>query len=163
LITARGSCPIQEAARDHFLPDHFSTLSRIAVNTFDELVAGRREWIEHVLKPWCRSASLADLKRAELDWADLAGRIDPRATLWTWAWSRFPVLVHERLPGVDETHEVQVTLKNGAAHVGYPDNRKTEGGRLVLLSTSSDLNRRLAESGPLSIDEIAKVERLVAL
>jgi hypothetical protein len=133
------------------------------VTAFDELVARRREWIEQVLKPWCRSASLADLKRAELEWADLAGRIDPRSTLWMWAWSRFPALVHERLPGVDETHEVRVTLKNGAAHVGYPDNRKTEGGQLILLLTSDDANRRLTESGPLSIDEIAQVERLNAL
>jgi hypothetical protein len=141
-------------------PDPFADPSRITVTAFDDLVARRREWIEQVLKPWCRSASLADLKRAELEWADLAGRIDPKATLWTWAWNRFPVLVHERLPGVDETHEVRVTLRNGAAHVGYPDNRKTEGGQLVLLSTASDANRRLTESGPLSIDEIAKVERL---
>ena len=72
------------------------------------------------------------MKRAELEWADLAGRIDPQATLWTWAWSRFPDLVHEQLAGVDETHEVRVTLKNGAAYVGYPDNRKTKAGRLVL-------------------------------
>jgi hypothetical protein len=133
------------------------------VTAFDELVARRREWIEQVLKPWCRSASLADLKRAELEWSDLAGRIDPRSTLWMWAWSRFPALVHEQLPGVDETHEVRVTLKNGAAHAGYPDNRKTEGGQLVLLLTSDDANRRLTESGPLSIDEIAQVERLNAL
>jgi hypothetical protein len=71
--------------------------------------------------------------------------------------------VHERLPGVNETHEVRVTLKSGAAHVGYPDNRKTAGGQLVLLLTSDDANRRLTESGPLSIDEIVQVERMNAL
>jgi hypothetical protein len=130
------------------------------VNTFDDLVASRRTWIESVLKPWCRCAPLADLKRAELEWANLAGRIDPQATLWTWAWSRFPGLVHEELPGVDETHEVRVTLKNGETRIGYPDNRQTEGGKLVLLSTASDAGRRITESGPISIDQIAEVKRL---
>jgi len=131
------------------------------VNTFKRLVASRREWIDSVLKPWCRRALLADLKRAELEWENLAGRIDPQATLWTWAWSRFPGLVHEELPGVDETHEVRVTLKNGATRIGYPDNRQTEGGKLVLLS-ASDAHRPIAgtENGPLSIDEIAEVKRL---
>ncbi len=130
------------------------------VNSFVDLVASRRAWIEEVLKPWCRGASLADLKRAELEWADLAGRIDPQATLWTWAWSRFPDLVHEQLAGVDETHEVRVTLKDGAAYAGYPDNRKSKVGRLVLSSTEAEPTRRLVERGPWPIDEIAAVKRL---
>jgi hypothetical protein len=131
------------------------------VNTFDVLVASRREWIDSVLKPWCRRAPLADLKRAELEWENLAGRIDPQATLWTWAWSRFPSLVHEELPGVDETHEVRVTLRNGETRIGYPDNRQTEGGKLVLLS-ASDANCPITGTlnGPLSIDDIAEVKRL---
>jgi hypothetical protein len=131
------------------------------VNTFKRLVASRREWIDSVLKPWCRRALLADLKRAELEWENLAGRIDPQATLWTWAWSRFPSLVHEELPGVDETYEVCVTLKNGETRIGYPDNRQTEGGRLVLLSASDPRRPATAtENAPLSIDEIADVKRL---
>lgn len=119
---------------------------------FDDLVASRRAWIDEVLKVWCRTAPLAALKRAELEWADLAGQIDPQATLWTWAWSRFPQLVHEQLPGVDETHEVRVTLKSGAEHVGFPDNRKSKAGRLVLATHGG-------EAGPWSIDEIAGVTR----
>jgi hypothetical protein len=123
------------------------------VSPFDDLVASRRSWIDEVLKPWCRRAPLADLKRAELEWADLAGKIDPQATLWSWAWGRFPELVHEQLPGVNETHEVRVTLKNGAEHVGFPDNRKSVAGRLVLAT-------RAGEAGPWPIDEIAGVKRI---
>jgi hypothetical protein len=123
------------------------------VSPFDELVASRRSWIDEVLKPWCRRAPLADLKRAELEWSDLAGRIDPLATLWTWAWGRFPDLVHEQLPGVNETNEVRVTLKNGAEHVGFPDNRKSTTGRLVLAT-------RAGEAGPWPIDQIAEAKRI---
>jgi hypothetical protein len=130
------------------------------VPTFDELVASRRIWIEEVLKPWCRRASIAELKRAELEWADVAGRVDPQSTLWTWAWGRFPELVHEPLAGVDETHEVQVTLKSGDQYVGYPDNRKSRGGRLVLSSREEGPARRLVERGPWPIDEIAAVTRV---
>jgi hypothetical protein len=131
----------------------------LVLNTFAELVARRREWIENVLVPWCRCAPLAELKRAELEWGDLAGRVDAKATLWTWAWGRFPQLVHEQLPGVDETHEVRVTLKSGETLLGYPDNRRTEGGRLVLyLATAA--KGQPAESKPLSIDDIARVDRV---
>jgi hypothetical protein len=129
------------------------------VNTFAELVAQRREWIENVLKPWCHCARLAELKRAELEWEDLAGRVDAKATLWTWAWSRFPDLVHEQFPGVDETHPLRVTLKDGATYIGYADNRKTVGGHLVLLLTAATATRPI-ESEPLSIDDIAAAERL---
>lgn len=130
------------------------------VTNFADLVASRREWIDGVLKPWCRDARLADLKRAELDWADIAGRVEAEATLWTWAWSRFPALVHEQLPGINETHEVRVTLKNGAVHKGYPDNRQSKGGRLILLCAGAEAGRGLVESPPISIDEIAAVERV---
>jgi hypothetical protein len=123
------------------------------VSPFDELVASRRSWIDEVLKPWCRRAPLADLKRAELEWSDLAGRIDPLATLWTWAWGRFPDLVHEQLPGVNETNEVRVTLKNGAEYIGFPDNRRSAAGRLVLATRSG-------EGGPWPIDQIAEVRRI---
>jgi hypothetical protein len=130
------------------------------VITFAELAASRREWIETVLKPWCKQARWADLKRAELEWADIAGRVDPKATLWTWAWGRFPHLVHEGLTGVNETHEVCVRLKDGAEHFGYPDNRRTDGGRLALLSTQTDGRRQFVESPLFSIDDIADIRRL---
>jgi hypothetical protein len=130
------------------------------VNTFVDLVASRRGWIEQVLMPWCQTASLADLKRAELEWADLAGKIDADATLWTWAWSRFPGLVHAELGGVDETYEVRVTLKNGQEYAGYPDNRKSKQGQLVLATTEQEPTRRLVERGPWPIDQIAAVTRV---
>jgi hypothetical protein len=95
------------------------------------------------------------LKRAELEWADLAGKVDPQATLWTWAWSRFPELIHEQLAGVNETNEVRVTLKDGAEHVGFPDNRKSTAGRLVLATRGGEL-------GPWPIDQIAGVKRVQA-
>ena len=129
------------------------------MSTFVELVASRREWIDSILKPWCRRANLADLNRAELEWHDLAGRVDPKTTLWTWAWSRFPALVHEQLAGINETHEVRVTLKDGTIFIGYPDNRKSDSGRLFLASTAADAERTSAETRPLSIDEIASVAR----
>lgn len=124
--------------------------------TFQELAASRRDWIQQVLVPWCRQASLSDLKEAEFDWLNIAGRVDPAATLWTWAWSRFPPLVHEGMAGLDETREVRVSLKNGSSATGYPDNRASRAGRLVL--TGRDDSGRLTESGPFSLDEIATVE-----
>jgi hypothetical protein len=130
------------------------------VSSFLDLIASRREWIEQVLKPWCRVAELKDLKRAELEWEDIAGKVDPKATLWTWAWSRFPHIVHEGLAGVDETHAVRLTLKGGQCHAGYPDNRKSEGGRLVLLSADPVGPGKHPEIGPISIDDIVRIDRI---
>lgn len=130
------------------------------MSSFADLIASRREWIEQVLKPWCRVAAIKDLKRAELEWADIAGKVDAKATLWSWAWGRFPEVVHEGLVGVDETNAVRVTLKSGHVHIGYPDNRKSEGGRLILLSAESASSGRANEIGPISIDDIARIERI---
>lgn len=125
--------------------------------SFADLAASRREWIENVLKPWCAQASRRDLLNAEAEWGDIAGRVDPAGTLWTWAWGRFPNLVHEGLPGVNETYPVRVTLRDGSSLTGYPDSRRSEQGRLVLVAT--DAGRDLSELGPFSIDEIASVAR----
>jgi hypothetical protein len=125
--------------------------------TFDELAASRREWIETVLKPWCLKAPWKELRRAELEWSDIAGRVDPEATLWTWAWSRFPDLVHEGIAGVNETCQVRVELRDGTTVVGYPDARQSRQGRLVLLSATGP--GRLEEHGPYTIDEVASVSR----
>ena len=124
------------------------------MTTFDELAASRRKWIDEVLKPWCQQAAHRELKKAELEWDNLAGSVDAEATLWTWAWSRFPQLVHDGLSGVDESHEVTVTLKDGTSVVGYPDGRKSKQGMLVLLCAGA-----ATENGPHSIDEIATVIR----
>jgi hypothetical protein len=122
--------------------------------TFDELAASRRLWIAEVLEPWCREASRKDLLRAALEWGDIAGRVDENATLWTWAWRRFPELVYEGLSGVNETREVQVTLKTGETWTGFPDARQSREGQLVLVSA----DRKLGQLGPFSIDDIARVE-----
>jgi len=128
------------------------------MSTFDELAGSRREWIAAVLRPWCATASLRELRKAEQEWLDIAGKVDPEATLWTWAWERFPEIVHEGLNGVDETFVVRLTLKDGTTHVGFPDARKSRRGELVLLSNTA---AGPVEHGPISIDDIASVERMV--
>lgn len=133
-----------------------------ANSTFPTLIESRRRWIDDVLKPWSVRAVRKDLVLAELEWKDIAGRADPEATLWTWAWSRFPDLVHPQLPGVNETYEVRVTLKGGDTVVGYPDGRQSKQGRLWLVCRSNDATPRIEDAGPFSIDDIAKVERISA-
>ena len=128
---------------------------RETVTTFDELATSRRKWIDEVLKPWCQQAARKELKQAELEWDNVAGSVDAEATLWSWAWSRFPQLVHEGLSGVDETHEVTVTLKDGSSIAGFPDGSKSKQCVLVLLCAGAT-----TESRPHSIDEIATVIRL---
>jgi hypothetical protein len=128
------------------------------ITTFDDLAASRRDWIATVLRPWCGQATRVDLLKAELDWPDIAGKVDADATLWTWAWGRFPALVHEGLSGVDETFAVRVTLRDGSSHVGFPEGRKSQRGQLVLLAASASGGN--SELGPFSIDDIASVERL---
>lgn len=122
---------------------------------FDKLAESRRQWISEVLQPWCATAPRSELRRAELEWTDLAGKVDPQATLWTWAWGRFPALVSEGMAGLDETHPVTVTLKSGESHTGYPDARESEHGALVLVSG----NPTAQLLGPFSIDDIADVSR----
>jgi len=125
------------------------------MSDFDQLVASRQEWIQTVLVPWCRVASLKHLQRAEREWGDIAGKVDPQATLWVWAWERFPGFIVEGLRGFDETFAVTITLQDGEQQTGFPDARKSQGGALVLVAESGD-----ADLGPFSIDEIANVERV---
>lgn len=125
---------------------------------FEELVESRKAWISGVLTPWCRSAKLSDLKRAELEWIDIAGKVAAEKTLWPWAWSRFPELVHESL-GIEETSEVEVTLVDGRIVKGYPDSRASRQGQLVLWGSES-AESEPAELGPYSIDLVQNVRRL---
>lgn len=120
--------------------------------TFEALAASRRAWVEEVLRPWCRCAPRRELLQAEQEWTDIAGRPAPEFSLWLWAWSRFPALYVEGLPGVDETYEVRVRLRGGAEHVGFPNARETRRGMLRLEGADGPL-------GPFSLDDIESIER----
>jgi hypothetical protein len=124
------------------------------MSDFEQLVASRKRWIAEVLIPWCRAASHKDLQRAEREWPDIAGKVDPQATLWRWAWGRFPVLIVEGLNAFDETYVVTLTLHSGDVHTGFPDARKSEAGKLVLVNATDH-----GELGPFAIDDVQGVER----
>lgn len=125
---------------------------------FEQLAAARREWIESVLRVWCRQATLKELRKAEQEWFDIAGRADVNPTLWTWAWERFLDIVHPELPGVHETFEVRVTLTDGQQIVGYPDGRKSQRGMLVIVGKTEAGDLKVHD--PISIDQVSGVERL---
>ncbi len=130
------------------------------MSTFDGLVASRKAWISEVLQPWCQAASLTALLQAEQEWIDIAGKVAPEKTLWAWAWARFPDLVHETL-GIEETAEVEVTLRDGRMVRGFPDARSSIQGKLVLWGTmtAGDTPRAV---GPFSIEDITSVTRLAS-
>lgn len=125
--------------------------------TFEKLAASRRDWIEQVLRVWCQRASLKELRKAEQEWFDIAGRADANATLWTWAWERFPAIVHPDLAGVHETHLMDVVLRNGSTISGYPDARQSLRGMLVLVGT--DVDGSMMTHDAVSIDQIADVRQ----
>ena len=126
--------------------------------TFDELVVSRKAWLSEVLQPWCRNASLVSLRQAELEWNDIAGKVAPEKTLWPWAWSRFPELVHESL-GIEESAEVEVTLHDGRTVRGFPDSRASQQGKLVLWG-ADETEGAPRELGPFSIEQIITAKRL---
>lgn len=128
--------------------------------TFAELVVSRQKWIEEVLKPWCLTAPWKELFQAEQDWPNIAGQVDAHTSLWTWAWGRFPALVHEDLPGIDETHLVSVTTRDGQTFVGYPDNRESRHGKLRLLCETTPSSGQHELSDAISIDDVAAVQPL---
>ena len=127
------------------------------MNSFDELVASRKAWINDVLKVWCQQARRSELIKAEPDWPDIAGKVQPEKTLWPWAWSRFPELVHESL-GIEETSEVEVELRDGRVICGFPDARNSQRGHLIIFGRDATTNRP-SELGPFSIDDIASIRR----
>jgi len=124
------------------------------MSNYEELAASRREWIDEVLVPWCRAANRKELFKAEGDWANLAGDVDPEKTLWSWAWSRFPDLVHPEMSGLDESREVVVRLNDGRDVHGFPDARRSERGELVLV-TAGETDGETPEAIP--IDDIQSV------
>lgn len=125
--------------------------------TFTELAASRRAWLDGVLKPWCRQACRKDLRLAELEWIDIAGKVDAGKTLWAWAWSRFPEAVHDDL-GLDETVELTVTLNTGLSVNGFADARESTDGQLVLWARDADTGA-LQQRGPFSIDDVEDIKR----
>lgn len=120
--------------------------------TFADLVASRKAWLEYQLQPWCQRARHRDLLLAEQEWVDIAGKVDPEKTLWAWAWSRFPDLIHPEL-GIDESQEIVVTLVGGEICQGYADARRSLQGRLCLVQSNDG-----REVGPFLIDEIEMVK-----
>ena len=128
---------------------------------FENLVTSRKQWIEDVLRPWCRSAARKELLKAENEWQDIAGRAAPEQTLWSWAWERFPVLVYDGLTGVNETQKVVVQLNSGDTITGYPEGRQSQRGQLVMLVGDENMEAasasELKEVGPFSLDQIAAV------
>ena len=128
------------------------------MSAFEELAASRRDWIQQVLRPWCRTATLRELRKAEQEWFDIAGRVDVKATLWTWAWERYPDIVHADMAGVHEAWEVVVQLNDGRELTGYPDSRQSQRGLLVLIARRADGG--LEETSGISIDDIAGIRRI---
>ena len=128
------------------------------MHSFADLVASRRAWIDHELKPWCVRATVSQLKLAELEWLDIAGRVDAETTLWAWAWSRFPDLVNQDLNLIDESRQVHVTLQDGREFTGYPDARQSKQGQLVLLARAPGSPRSYADVGPFPLDEISTIK-----
>ncbi|MEY2727179.1 MAG: hypothetical protein RLZZ458_3046 [Planctomycetota bacterium] len=127
---------------------------------FQSLADSRKAWIQTVLRQWCHTATVQDLRRAELEWFDLAGRADAAATLWTWAWERFPDAVHADFPGLNETWPLEVALTSGEVIRGYPDARRSLRGQLVLVSHESAGPGGLTESAPVSLDHIRSIRRV---
>lgn len=126
--------------------------------SFSELIESRKGWISSVLVPWCHTAMRSQLRLAEMEWTDIAGKVAPEKTLWFWAWSRFPELVHHELQGIDETFSVRVILKTGSEFIGHPDARESTQGSLVLIGKGE--TGKLERLGPYSIDDIALIQRI---
>jgi hypothetical protein len=122
------------------------------MTTFSDLVASRRAWLSDVLIPWCRVASRADLIRAEQEWTDIAGKVAPERSLWLWAWSRFPALYVEGLGGLEESWPVKLVLRDGSTIEGFPDNRQSGRGQLVIQTAAGP-------TAPINIDDISTVDR----
>jgi hypothetical protein len=127
--------------------------------SFEELAASRRKWIEDVLRPWCRQATLSQLRQAEIEWLDIAGRVDVQATLWTWVWERFAALTHPEMAGVNESHEIQMRLRDGTIVQGFPDSRESIRGMLVLVPCNVEPGES-SVLGPYSVDDVLAVQHV---
>ena len=126
------------------------------LSAFQALSASRRAWIQEFLIPWCRTANVPSLLKAEMEWGDIAGRVDPQFSLWLWAWSRFPVLYVEGLRGLEESYLVRLTLLDSSHHEGYPDSRVSQWALLVLVDREDG---KTVQRGPFRLDHVQAVER----
>lgn len=127
--------------------------------TYESVALSRRKWLDEILAPWCKSSSRKELRLAEGDWVNLAGKVAPEKSLWFWAWSRFPDLVEPELQAINETHQIRVTIGMGDIYEGYPDARESTNGVLVLLCRDPSTGR-YEQTGPFSLDDIRSVERI---
>jgi hypothetical protein len=127
------------------------------LTAFHALTASRRGWIAEFLIPWCRTANVPSLLKAEMEWGDIAGRVDPQFSLWLWAWSRFSVLYVDGLRGLDESFLVRVTLRDGSQHIGFPESRLSQRAQIVLVDREDG---QTVERGPFRLDQVQSVERL---
>ena len=137
------------------MTDHESVAPDLSA--FHELSASRRAWIQEFLIPWCRTANVPSLLKAEMEWGDIAGRVDPQFSLWLWAWSRFPVLYVDGLRGVEESYLVRVTMQDGSSYEGYPDSRVSQRALLVLVDREDG---KTVERGPFRLDQVQAIERV---
>ncbi|QDV31048.1 hypothetical protein Spb1_29850 [Planctopirus ephydatiae] len=128
------------------------------VTDFVSLVESRKHWIQQVLRPWCRSAPVTELRLAALNWVDLAGQISPDATLWPWAWERFEGVIHTEL-GFDESRQWKVSLRNGSEASGYINGRLSRGEQIVLVYRDSH-SEQLTTTSPIGLDEISSIRSL---
>jgi hypothetical protein len=150
LIDTRMSLPILPSAP-------LGTVPAVSA-AWEQLVSSRRQWIETVLEPWCRSAGRRDLLLAEAEWTNLAGQVDPQATLWKWAWSRFAELGTEQW-AIDESSAVTVVTHRGDCITGYPDGRASRQGQLVLLIDNSESPGQGFDRHAVLLDDICSITR----
>ncbi|HCP13560.1 MAG TPA: hypothetical protein DIT89_14605 [Planctomycetaceae bacterium] len=61
------------------------------------------------------------------------------------------------MPGLDETYELRVELRDGRQLTGYPDARQSQRGQLVLLGRAS--GGGLQQQPTVQLDDVASVRR----
>ncbi|MFN5974486.1 MAG: hypothetical protein ACK48U_08575, partial [Planctomyces sp.] len=73
------------------------------------------------------------------------------------AWERFPEAVHADMPGLNETYELLVELRDGRVLRGYPDARQSIRGQLVLLGRAQE--GALQQLPTVQLDDVLGMRR----